>query len=91
MAVLVDAAIWRWRGRRWAHLASDVSEAELHEFAGRLGLRYEYFQGDHYDVPAEIRSRAVDLGAESVTSRELVRRLRHAGLRRPGARRRSSA
>ncbi len=91
MAVLVDAAIWRWRGRRWAHLASDTSAAELHAFAARLGLRPEQFQGDHYDIPDELRTRALGLGAVPVSSRELVEALRRAGLRRPGARRRSSA
>ncbi len=88
MAVLVDAAVWRWRGRRWAHLASDASHAELHDFAARLGLRREHFQGDHYDVPTELRAHALALGATPVSSRELVNALRHAGLRRPGARRR---
>lgn len=91
MAVLVDPAIWRWRssspnprpGQRWAHLVSDRSHAELHAFAvERLGLRPQWFQGDHYDVSAEIRQRAIDLGAEAVTSRELLTRMRAAGLRR---------
>ena len=82
MAILVDAAIWRWRGRRWAHLVSDESYHELHAFAQRLGLRREWFQGDHYDVPAVVRDQALQLGAEAVPSRELVRRLRAAGLRR---------
>lgn len=80
--MLVDRAVWRWRGRRWAHLASDHSYAELHDIARRLGLKREWFQGDHYDIPATVRERAVDLGAEEVSARELVRRLRAAGLRR---------
>lgn len=83
MAILVDAAIWRWRGRRWAHLASDHSHEELHDFAARLGLRRELFQGDHYDVPAEVREVAVSLGAVEVPAGTLVRRLHAAGLRRP--------
>jgi len=83
MAILVDAAIWRWRGRRWAHLVSDADYAELHDFAARLGLRREWFQGDHYDVPAHVRERALALGAQEVGARELVLRLRAAGLRRP--------
>ena len=88
VTVIVDRARWPWRGRVWAHLASDESLEELHEFAERLGLRREWFQGDHYDVPAEVRDRALALGAVAVDSRELVHRLRGAGLRRPGARRR---
>lgn len=79
--ILVDRAIWRWRGRRWAHLVSDESYEELHAFAVRLELRRVWFQGDHYDVPAEVRDRAVELGAEEVSCQELVRRLRASGLR----------
>lgn len=81
MAILVDPAIWPYRGRRWAHLVSDDSHAELHAFADRLGLERSWFQGDHYDVPAEVRDRAIALGAHPVTAAELVRRLRAAGLR----------
>lgn len=83
MAVLVDQAVWPWRGRRWAHLVSDTSYDELHRFAARLGLPRRAFQGDHYDIPADYREQAIDLGAEPVEARELVRRLRAAGLRRP--------
>ncbi len=82
MTVLVDAAIWPFEGRRWAHLVSDASFEELHEFAERLGIPRRAFQGDHYDVPTEYRERAIDLGAQPVASRVLVRRLRAAGLRR---------
>lgn len=83
MTILVDAAIWRWRGRRWAHLASDTSYEELHDFARRLGLRREWFQGDHYDIPEAVHERAILLGALEVPAGELVLRLRAAGLRRP--------
>jgi hypothetical protein len=80
--ILVDEARWQWRGRYWAHLVSDETYDELHTFAARLGLPRRAFQGDHYDVPAEYRLRAIELGAETVSSRQLVRRLRAAGLRR---------
>jgi hypothetical protein len=83
MTVLVDAAIWRWRGDVWAHLVSDASYGELHAFADQLGLRRAWFQGDHYDIPAHVRDRALELGAVPVSSRELVARMRAAGLRRP--------
>ena len=82
MAVLVDPAVWPWRGRRWAHLVSDESYDELHEFAARLGVPRGAFQGDHYDVPTELREQAVALGAEPVPARELLARLTAAGLRR---------
>lgn len=81
--ILVDGAIWRWGGRRWAHLVSDASHDELHEFAARLGIPQRAFQGDHYDVPEPLREAAIRLGAVPVPSTELVRRLRAAGLRRP--------
>lgn len=84
MTILVDRAIWPWRGRKWAHLVSDVSYEELHGFAGRLGIPRRAFQGDHYDIPADYRERAIELGAQPVDARELVRRLRAAGLRRAG-------
>jgi 2-hydroxychromene-2-carboxylate isomerase len=86
--ILVDEARWPWRARRWAHLASDQSYDELHRFAERLGIPRRVFQGDHYDVPTEVRERALRLGATPVTSRELVVRLRGAGLRRPPSTRR---
>lgn len=83
MTILVDQAVWPWRGRRWAHLVSDESYDELHAFAARLGIPRRGFQGDHYDVPAEYRLKAIELGAEAVDARVLVRRLRAAGLRAP--------
>lgn len=86
--ILVDDAVWPWRGRRWAHLVSDDSLGELHEFAARLGVDRRLFEGDHYDITAEWRETALALGAEPVSSRELVRRLRAAGLRLTPAQRR---
>jgi len=84
--ILVDPAIWPHRGRQWAHLVSDVSYDELHDFAERLGIPRRAFQGDHYDIPTELRDQAVGIGAVEVTSRELLQRLVAAGLRhRKGA------
>jgi len=85
MAVMVDDARWWWRERRWAHLASDGGLDELHRFAAGLGLHRVSFGGDHYDVTEEQRLAALAAGAEPVTSRDLVRRLRAAGLRRAAA------
>ncbi len=86
MTILVDAAVWRRpdRDTRFAHLASDTSFDELHAFARRLGIERHRFQGDHYDVPSWIRDEALRHGATAVTSREIVRGLRAAGLRRRG-------
>jgi hypothetical protein len=79
--ILVDPAVWPWRGRRWAHLVSDESYDELHEFAERLGIPRRAFQGDHYDIPAELRDEALALGATPVSAREVVKRLQQSGLR----------
>ena len=83
VAILVDEALWPWRGRRWAHLVSDESYDELHQFAALIGKRRAAFQGDHYDVDEAERELALAAGATAVNSRELVARLRAAGLRRP--------
>lgn len=60
---------------------SDTSLDELHDFAAELGLPQRAFHADHYDVPDDHRERAVAAGAREVTSREIVRILREAGLR----------
>jgi len=91
VSVLVDEPRWWWRGRRWCHMVSDVSLEELHGFAQELGIPRRAFQGDHYDVPEELRQDTVTAGAQEVESRELVRRLRRAGLRLTPAERRARA
>ena len=88
MAVLIDDPMWPLHGRKWAHLVSDVSLDELHEFAERAGIPRRGFHGDHYDVPEEYHADMVALGATPTPSRELVRRLRAAGLRLSAAERR---
>jgi hypothetical protein len=82
VAILVDPAIWPHRDRLWAHLVSDTSYDELHAFAERLGIPRRAFQGDHYDLPEEMRADAIAFGALDVTGRELITRLIRAGLRR---------
>jgi hypothetical protein len=81
MAILIDEARWWHRGRRWCHLVSDVSLDELHEFADGNRIPRRGFQGDHYDIPEELRPDLITAGAQVVSSRELLRRLRRAGLR----------
>ena len=80
--MLVDDAIWPWRGRLWAHLVSDSSLDELHAFAERLGIPRRAFQGDHYDVTDELRECAIAEGAVAVSARQIVTALRAAGLRK---------
>ena len=82
MAVLIDPPVWPWRGRKWSHLVSDESYQELHAFVdAELGIPRRAFQGDHYDIPEDLYDIAVAAGAEPVGSRELLSRLRAAGLR----------
>ena len=82
MTILVDPAMWPWRGRLWAHLVSDTSLEELHAFARRLGVPDRAFGGDHYDITDELRDCAIAEGAVPVDSRSVVRALHAAGLRR---------
>ena len=88
MTVLIDEPMWWFRGRKWSHMVSDSTLAELHDFAQAIGIPRRAFQGDHYDVPQEHYEDMVAAGAVPTPSRELVRRLRAAGLRlSPAARR----
>lgn len=92
MTILIDEARWWYRGLKWCHLVSDADLDELHAFAEANGIPRRGFQGDHYDVPEEYRPELIAAGAVEVESRELVRRLRAAGLRlSPAERRRRTA
>lgn len=82
MTVLIDPPNTAGHGRLWSHLASDASFEELHRFAAALGIPARGFDRDHYDVPAERYDEVVAAGAVPVSSRELIRRLKAAGLRR---------
>jgi hypothetical protein len=82
MALMIDPPAVPSRGRLWSHLASDESFEELHAFARELGIPERGFDRDHYDVPEEWYDQVLALGVQPVTSRELVRRLVTAGLRR---------
>lgn len=80
--IMIDPPLVEWRGKRWSHLASDTSYAELHAFARQLGIPERGFDRDHYDVPGEWYDTMIELGATPVSSREIVTRLVAAGLRR---------
>ncbi|MYT29302.1 DUF4031 domain-containing protein [Streptomyces sp. MspMP-M5] len=86
MAIYIDPPTWPGHGRMWSHLVSDRSFDELHRFAAALGAPRRAFERDHYDLPAERYDDAVRAGAVAVGSKELVRRLTEAGLRRPKGR-----
>ncbi|MFF2516099.1 DUF4031 domain-containing protein [Streptomyces sp. NPDC058086] len=82
MTVYIDPPVWPGHGRLWSHLVSDVSYDELHLFAADLGLPPRAFERDHYDLPSHRYADAVRAGAVEVSSREVVRLLYGAGLRR---------
>ncbi len=82
MTLLIDPPSVAAYGRLWSHLASDTSFDELHRFAQGLGVPPRGFDHDHYDIPSERYEDVVAAGAVPVSSKELVARLRAAGLRR---------
>lgn len=90
VAILIDEPLWWFRGRRWSHLVSDTSLDELIAFADAADIPRRGFQGDHYDVPEEYYPALVEAGAMPTPSRELLRRLKAAGLRLDAAQRRAS-
>jgi hypothetical protein len=83
MAILIDPPVFPGHGRMWSHVSSDTCLAELHIFAGSVGIPAKAFDRDHYDVPADWYERLLDAGARPVSSRCLVAALRAAGLRTP--------
>ncbi len=73
MAVYIDD-MYRYRigdfhGRKMSHMIAD-SEAELHTIAALIGMKREWFQGDHYDVPLTRRDQAIAAGAIPITYRQ---------------------
>ncbi|MFE5481835.1 DUF4031 domain-containing protein [Streptomyces sp. NPDC056527] len=83
MTLFIDPPTWPGHGRMWSHLVSDVSHEELHAFAARIGAPQRAFERDHYDIPSDRYADAVAAGAVEIGSKELVRRITEAGLRRP--------
>jgi hypothetical protein len=81
VTVLVDVPMWPAHDRLWAHVVSDSSLEELHDFAARAGLPRRSFDLDHYDVPEERIPALIAIGAHPVSAHELTRRLIASGLR----------
>ncbi|MFI2212078.1 DUF4031 domain-containing protein [Streptomyces sp. NPDC020141] len=86
MTVYIDPPTWPGHGLMWSHLVSDVSYEELHRFASSIGCPRRAFERDHYDLPSHRYPAALAAGAVEVSSREVVRLLVDAGLRRPKGR-----
>ncbi len=81
MSIWIDQPIWPRHGTVFAHLVSDTSLVELHEFAIRARLAPRSFEGDHYDVPRERYAAVLAAGATSTTGGDVVRKLQASGLR----------
>ena len=64
------------------HMVSTKSEEELHEFAEKLSMERGWYQDSgkllrhpHYDLTTtRMRQKALELGAETVSPAELIRR-----------------
>jgi hypothetical protein len=73
MTVYIDDmyryAIGEFRGKRMSHMIAN-EDAELHAVAARIGMKAEWFQGDHYDVPLTLRALAIEAGAVAITYRQ---------------------
>lgn len=53
---------------QWCHLFADKeSPKELHLLATMIGMRREWFQGNHYDLTPAKRAAAIRAGAVEVT------------------------
>lgn len=77
--VYVDEATWKKGsgGRKsYAHLVADTYE-EMHEFAEKIGIKPHFFHRNtkypHYDISGEQRDLALQNGASSISSKDLVK------------------
>lgn len=84
MSVYVDPLMecepnpsWRWR--QSCHMFADNLD-ELHAFAKRIGLKRTWFQDHrllpHYDLTANMRSKAILHGAAPTTQQDVRNRMR---------------
>ena len=83
MSIYIDPPTWPAHGTVFSHLISDVSLAELHEFAAAAGISERAFDRDHYDVPAHLYENLVRAGAKELSGTQLTRTLIASGLRIP--------
>jgi len=77
--IYVDPAAWKKgsKGRKaYAHLVADTYE-EMHSFASTIGIKPHFFHRSakypHYDISEEQRDLAIEAGAQSISSKELLR------------------
>ena len=61
---------------RWCHMASDVDTKELHVFAKKMGLGRHRFHRGHYDLRLPQRAKAIAAGAQEVSFRDMMERMK---------------
>jgi len=79
MPVYVDNLYQEYRGMTMCHMMADT-QAELLEMADSIGLQHKWIQcpntiREHFDVSLSKRQKAIELGAQPITKRELVSRM----------------
>ena len=78
MTILVDTPVNYGNGRIYAHMVSDSSIKELHQFAKRLGLKKDSFRVTnsgfaHYSINIAKRLRALEMGAKAAGAAEFMK------------------
>lgn len=70
----------QWSRKHWCHMVTDGALDELHAMADTLGVPrgrlHHHRVLPHYDLPPDWRERAIALGAQPISRRELVALLR---------------
>lgn len=54
---------------KMSHMIADTEE-ELHAMGRQIGLRRDWYQGDHYDVSMAVREKTIALGAIAITLKQ---------------------
>ena len=81
VTVYVDNMRSGYRQMVMCHMLAD-SESELHTMADQIGIKRQWYQGDHYDICLAKRTLALKAGAIEITARQAAamrRRRRETG------------
>lgn len=81
MTVYVDNMRSGYRQMVMCHMLAD-SDTELHTMADQIGIKRQWYQGDHYDICLAKRTLALKAGAIEITARQAAamrRRRRETG------------
>lgn len=75
MTVYVDDMYKHAHGKlkqmKMSHMIADQDE-ELHFMATKIGMKKSWHQGDHYDISLSKRKMAIELGAISVSQKQIA-------------------